>query len=146
MVLLYVILIIIILGGAIYNSRRERFTGKTRYKQLRIDNNGKSKYKFLSTVKPNSNYKINDTKIKMKCKYKEQKLCGSDEPRDCLVYRNDNILRCSTTIDMTQNATCYCDEDCCSNQCINNKCFDMIKSNFDTYGYKPSTRPRCRKK
>ena len=146
MVLLYIILIIIILGGAIYNSRRESFTGKNRYKHVRIDNNGKSKYKFLSTVKPTSKYKINDTKIKMKCKYKEQKLCGSDEPRDCLVYRNDNILRCSTTIDMTQNATCYCDEDCCSNRCINNKCFDMIKSSFDIYGYKPLDQPRCRKK
>lgn len=146
MVLLYILLIIIILGGAIYNSRRERFTCKNRYKRLRIDDNGKSKYKFLSTVKPTSNYKIYDKSNKMVCRYKEQKLCGSDESHDCLVYRNDNILRCSPTIDMTQNATCYCDEDCCSNKCINNKCANMIKSNFDEYGYKPSNTPRCKKK
>ena len=143
MVLLYIILIIIILGGAIYNSRREHFACKNRYRRLRTDNDGKSKYKFLSTVKPISNYKIYDEHTKIACKYKEQKLCGSDEPRDCLVYRNDNILRCSTTVDMTQNATCYCDKDCCSNKCINNKCVDIVKSNFDTYGYKPSNRPRC---
>ena len=145
MVLLYILLIIIILGGAIYNSRRERFTCKNSFKRLRVDNNGKSKYMFLSTVKPISNYKIYDKSSKMACRYIEQKLCGSDESRDCLVYRNDNILRCSTTIDMTQNATCYCDEDCCSHKCINNKCANMIKSNFDDYGYKPSNRPRTNK-
>ena len=48
MVLLYILLIIIILGGAIYNSRRERFTCKNSFKRLRVDNNGKSKYMFLS--------------------------------------------------------------------------------------------------
>ena len=145
MVLLYILLIIIIIGGAIYNSRREHFACKNRYRRLRTDNNGKSKYKFLSTVKPTSNYKIYDKRSKMACRYIEQKLCDSDESQDCLVYRNDNILRCSTTIDMTENSTCYCDEDCCSNKCINNKCANMVKSNFDTYGYKPANRPRCRK-
>jgi len=119
---------------------------KIRLKCVRVDTDGKSTYKFLTNVKPITNYKINDTKPKLPCRYREQKLCGSDEPRECLVYRNDNILRCSTTMDMTTNATCYCDEDCCSNRCINNKCADMIKSNFDTYGYKPANRPRYKKK
>jgi hypothetical protein len=145
MVLLYILLVIIIIGGAIYNSRREHFACKNRYRRLRTDNNGKSKYKFLSTVKPTSNYKIYDKRSKMACRYIEQKLCGSHESRDCLVYRNDNILRCSSTIDMTENSTCYCDEDCCSHKCINNKCSNMVKSNFDEYGYKPANRPRCRK-
>jgi len=146
MVLLYILLIIIILGGAIYNSRYERFTSAKRFKRLRFDDNGKSKYKFLAPMKSNSNYKIYDKRSKMACRYIEQKLCGSEESRDCLVYRNDNILRCSPTIDMTINATCYCDEDCCSHMCINNKCTNMVKSNFDAYGYTPSNKPRCKKK
>jgi len=146
MVVLYIILIIIILGGAIYNSRHESFMCNNRYKRVRFNKNGKDTYKFLTTVKSKNKYKINDKKTKIKCRYKTQKLCDRNEPADCLIYRNDNILRCSPTIDMTPNATCYCDEDCCSNRCSNNKCADMIKSNYDTYGYKPSKRPNCRKK
>jgi hypothetical protein len=146
MILLYIILLTIIIGGAIYNSRHESFMCNNRYKRVRFNKNGKNTYKFLTNVKSNSNYKMYDTETKIKCRYKTQQLCGSDEPRDCLLYRNDNILRCSTTVDMTPNSTCYCNNDCCSNRCINNKCVNMIKSNFDTYGYKPSNLPNCRKK
>jgi hypothetical protein len=145
MVLLNIILIIIILGGAIYNSRRERFTCKNRYKRVRVDDNGKNTYKFLTNVKI-SDYKIYDFETELKCRYKQQKLCGNEESRDCLIYRNDGILRCSTSIDMTTNAICYCDEDCCSNICINNKCADKMKPAFDVYGYKPSNRKKCPKK
>lgn len=147
MVLFYIILIIIIFGGAIYNSKHESFMCKNKYKRVRLDNNGKSTYKFL-TFKPTKKYEMNNIQTKMDCRYKKQQLCSSDDPPSCLIYRNDNILRCSDKIDMTPNSTCYCDNDCCSNECNmnNNKCVDMIKSNTDTYGYKPLNRPRCRKK
>ena len=149
MFLLYILLIIIILGGAIYTSiipnhthkPPESFMGNMRYKRVRIVDNGKESYKLLTNVNPTKNYRISDetqlalNKLKKKCIYKKKIMCTFDSP-ECLINRYDNKLRCSNIVDNTKNMRCKCNSDCCGNLCKHSICVDTDPNATDTFGYK----------